>query len=116
MELKEFISRSLSDIVEGISDAQNALAKKADLNPKFYGATQSTVTDEKGRKINIADFDIAVEVLNRSSTQEASKAGLGILYVVSAGVSTDAKSATDGENRSVQRIKISVPYTLKFGD
>lgn len=112
MELKEFISEALIQIVSGIEDAQGKIeGSNAEISPR-YDNRQQTMMDKlkliqssKGNIIQNVDFDIAVSATEGTGT----KAGVGVL----AGVfNLEAGGSSNQENQTASRIKFSVPVTL----
>jgi hypothetical protein len=107
MDLREFLTESLKQVVDGVTDAQEyARQKGSSINPKGLiknpqvgvivgGGTQFPVPQ-------MIDFDIAVTV---SEGKEA-KAGIAVFGGM-LGLGTQAK--VEGANMSVSRIKFSVP-------
>ena len=96
MNLQEFVSESLKQIMTGITNAQTDPANTGTINPiprDGYAATQNI------------EFDVAVTV----SQEKGTKGGIGI-FVGAVGVGTQGQS--ESSNISVSRIKFSVP--VKF--
>lgn len=115
MDLKEFIGLALSDIVQGVLEAQQTLGKNGKyINPEL--STQQGTHEENGNLVSIqgqlvqtVEFDIAVTATKGTGT----KGGIGVVAGVFALGSQGQSSA---ENSSVSRIKFSVPVTLPYGE
>ncbi|WP_300349131.1 hypothetical protein [uncultured Alcanivorax sp.] len=115
MNLKDFISESLVEIVEGISDAQSRIgASKAKVVPCVdniftdtqYGGTNSAIgwTNE-GDLIQSVEFDVAVTAVEGTET----KGGIG----VAAGIFALGSQGKSHENsQSMSRLKFMVPVSL----
>lgn len=112
MELKEFVSESLKQIIDGVIDAQTyAQSKGASIIPSrmvYAHAGNNPVirSDLRGdlkKPVQIMEFDVAVTVTQAGEA----KAGLGIFSGV-LGIGGQAKFE-DG-NVVANRIKFSVPF------
>ena len=112
MDLKTFITQSLTEIIDGVVDAQKyALEKDAKINPKGLSLlksnpTQSTFSD--GRRENFTqmiDFDIAV-----SANQDMKdKGGIGVF---AGAIGIGGQMENQETNSKVSRIKFSIPIFL----
>ena len=103
MELKEFVSAALADIVEGVKAAQDKIEKGGALvNPVDPAATHGPL-----QEIN---FDIAVTAREAESIE--GRAGLSVV-----GVSVGGGGQRDLENVAVSRVqfglKVRLPATPK---
>lgn len=103
MELKQFITNTLNDIIDGIADSQaharekNAVVNAASVNDREYMKQYS-------HKYHVHDieFDIALTV----TQEDKAKGGVGaIISVFSIGVVGEDNLT----NSSVTRVKFSVP-------
>jgi len=99
MELKDFVSQTLVEIVEGVRDAQG----------KTEGCSSKTsyvAPAEVGNKlVQTVSFDVAVTTVDSTST----KGGIGV-FVGPVALGSQGKS--DAQNSSLSRIKFEVP--LRF--
>ena len=114
MELKEFISAALMQIVEGVAavqapaEALGALINPEDVLTTHFGAKGHSPSIEargRGRRkrfVQFIEFDVAVVV----TRDEKMKGSGGLLNVVSAGLESSHAQQT------TTRIKFSVPLTL----
>ncbi len=112
MELKEFISEALIQIVSGIEDAQGKIEESnAEISPKFSTRQQATtgklntLFSSKHNIIRQVDFDIAVSATEGTGT----KAGVGVL---AGAFNLGASGSSNQENQTASRIRFSVPVTL----
>lgn len=102
MDLKQFVKETLTQIIQGVSEAQGeASLSGGRVNPSFSGPG----TDQHGCLIGFVEFDVAVSV----SEGTGSKAGIGI-FVGEVGLG--AKGESTSASGSMSRIKFKVPVTL----
>jgi hypothetical protein len=96
MELKDFLSRALVELVQGIREAQDKVADLGALvSPEMMAGT-STIQE--------VEFDLEVT----TSEGEATKGGLGI-FVGALGVGAQGK--TESRSGSVGRMRFKVPVS-----
>lgn len=96
MELQEFISSSLSEILMGVSEAiKNTKENSGKINPSSGKSDQFN---------QLVKFDIAVTVSGKSGTE-----GGGGIKVV--GLNLGGQMSEQQENRSVSRIQFAIPIT-----
>lgn len=113
VELKDFVSESLKQIIDGISSAQGfAEGKNASVNPAgiIHMKDNYYIVDRDDPEIQspipqFIEFDVAVTV---SEGTEA-KAGIGV-FAGAVGLGTQGKA--EDANITVSRIKFSVPILL----
>ncbi|MES2097952.1 MAG: hypothetical protein V4459_14460 [Pseudomonadota bacterium] len=104
MELAEFITETLGQIMKGVSDAikeHGAGSLGGVINPR----PASKASDPMGLPMSPVDFDVAVTV--ESSNAGSKGAGINI-KVIEAKLSKDKAEKTTGESR----IRFAVPVTL----
>ncbi len=101
MELKEFVSETLSNIIQGIEKAQKELeGKDCAINPEMYHEDKDVAKDR--RKIKNIEF----EVLLKLEESQGSKATIGVF----AGFIGGGAQGQSGEiTQSLNKIKFSVP-------
>jgi len=110
MNLEEFVSQTLVQIVSGVRAAQaEAKAHGAEVNPHLTGAAEQLGKHgfiwASGGAAQIVQFDVALTVAEGTGT----KGGIGVFAgAVSLGSSGQSKL----ESSSVSRVKFSVPLTL----
>lgn len=108
MELKEFVSNSIVQIIEGVKEAQDKAGQfGAIVNPTnlfLYSGQTGTAgqTLEDNNVSRLVEFDIAVT----SVEGEKTKGGLGVVVGV---LSAGTMGQSEAQNSSVSRIKFSVP-------
>ena len=114
MELKEFVSEVLTDIFEGVADAQVRIANKGgEINPAVRtGTSGSTFAPSKtpdhqilNKTLCVAEFDVALTVADKE--QKGGKIGV---LLGSIGVGGGKSEAV--ETSQITRVKFSVPYRL----
>lgn len=112
MELKDFVSQTLTHIFEGVHNAQKAASDHGGkVNPNFWTISKSTfigTTGESGGRdqpILMIEFDVAIS----ASDETQSKGGLGI-FVGSIGIG--GQGSSNSANSQLSRIKFSVPIAL----
>jgi hypothetical protein len=116
MELKEFVTKTLKEMIEGVKEAQDAVKDTgAIINPafveKYLGPNVPLIYDpsEKSDLLGAAiDFDIAVT----TTTTDEAKAGMGIFV---APFSIGAQGKIEGKNSNVSRIKFTINVIFPSG-
>lgn len=103
MDLKDFVSESLKQIIDGVVDAQdhafNAGAAVAPQRVINMEAIRLGIDDRMEQSI---EFDVAVTA--QESQEKQGKAGISIPYFNAGG-----KISAGQENSTISRIKFSVP-------
>ncbi len=119
--LKDFVREAITDVISGVRDAQEQAkdihgptGKPAMVNPRLTtmslrGADATRLGNleaEGGHRVEMFEFDVAVI----AAQQEGEKAGIGVVLasIVTGGVHAESKQ----EDRSISRIKFSVPVVL----
>lgn len=111
MNLKDFVSETLTQIIEGVKDAQEKARKyNGRVNPDIWRtpdnlSKENIVETSDGKLVQIIDFNIALTVLK----EDDNKTGVGI-FVGGLGIGTQNHS--NSENGSVSNVKFKVPITL----
>ena len=110
MDLKEFVSQTLTQIAEGIAEAQKGAAPSG----AWISPVGSSLPDRPGatvvkspngdRYLDSVHFDVAVS----ASEDKAGKAGAQ-LRILTVGIGADANTST--HNASVSRVQFSVPVS-----
>lgn len=114
MDLKSFITQVLSEVVQGVQDAQAVLGENAKyINPQL--STQQGPLEKQGLQVSIygqlvqqVEFDVAVTATEGTGT----KGGVGVVAGVFA---LGSQGQSKEEHSNVSRIKFSVPLTLPYG-
>ena len=109
MDLKQFVSMSLEQIMAGVADAQKA-AHGGEVNPNIWmnqgdAAKLKILQADSGNWIHMVDFDIAVTVGESTGTQ----GGVGLVV---GPVALGSKGQSSAESSSVSRIRFQVPISL----
>ncbi len=109
MELKEFISNTLIQIVDGVKEAKEKCEDGKNINPKISKIgldlnKRSTKTDDF-KIVQHVSFDVALTV----EETEGNKEGVGV-FVAAVGLGKQNTETT--QSSSVSRIKFEVPITL----
>ena len=115
MNLQEFISQSIVQIVNGIIDAHNQIYEIGGVvNPRLTGHDISASQDivpargDIGQTTHFVDFDISVTTSEDVSGKIGAGISVGILSIGS------TASAKDG-NSHFSRIKFKIPVWLPHG-
>ena len=110
MELKDFIKETITQIINGVVEAQEQISKHgAEINPKkvqFREAGQHNYYNS-GKPQNI-DFDIGLTTIQKNGSTEAIGVFLG-------SISLGKKNEAEDEHTAVSRIKFSLPLVLPSG-
>ena len=114
MELQEFITQSITQIVNGVKKAQDQNETDARVNPSDLrlgdGVTHKELYDfEHHMLLTRVEFDVAVTTEDSKGT----KGGIGV-FVGSVGLGTQGQS--EARNSFVSRLKFSVPISLPKGN
>lgn len=110
MDLGEFVSQTLIQIVDGVKNAQDKVAESgATVNPHL-----TTSQEQAGRQgflwtggayAQIVQFDVALTVTEGKGT----KGGIGVF---AGAINLGSSGQSQNENSSVSRVKFSVPLAL----
>jgi hypothetical protein len=107
VELKEFVSLALQQVMSGVSEAQ-AAAPAGEINPKIWSpqrdalAKMRIVESNNGKWIHLVEFDVAVTVAEGTGT----KGGLGLVV---GPIALGSSGQSTSQNSMVSRIKFEVP-------
>jgi hypothetical protein len=109
MDLRKFIAETLTQIIGGISDAQENMLEFQKGEDSNYTApyVNPNPVSENHKKLSDIEFDVAVTVSKGNSAE-----GGGGLSVM--GVSIGGKGASEQTNSSVSRIKFSIPVSYPY--
>jgi hypothetical protein len=115
MNLKEFVTESLVEIVSGISDAQARLVgSDAQVSPKVKslftqsqtgGTNMALGWDSRGGVIQVVEFDVAVTATEGTET----KGGIGVVAGIFA---LGSQGKSEETNQSISRIRFKVPISF----
>lgn len=112
MEIKEFITESLKQIVDGVVAAQkhaeenDALISGEDLfvsNGGLNSVATNSLTEES---VQFIEFDLAVTTTENTETEAGAKIEVKGLFKIGADVQAG------NESKSISRLKFSIPLLL----
>jgi hypothetical protein len=110
MDLREFVTQTLTQVVEGVKEAQTQVdAHGAEINPPLQSSQeqlgkQGFLFTLEG-PAQIVQFDVALTVVEGTGT----KGGIGVFAGV---VTLGSSGESQKESSSVSRVKFSVPMRL----
>ena len=113
MNIQDFVRDTLTEIVEGVIEAQKALVEKnADVNPIGGHFDQAALRGrqwsfEKGIT-EIVSFDVAL-------TEESAKGTKGGIGVFLGGVGLGSQGQSEASTSSLSRIQFQIPILLPPG-
>ncbi len=114
MDLREFISRSLQDVIGGIIDAQTAVQQgKSDavVSPQIRPNVNSPLEARgRGQDVSMVHFDIAVSATTSGNVETAAKTGLKVFAL--GGADLSAQGTVGHERGHETRIAFQVPIAL----
>jgi hypothetical protein len=111
VDLKEFVSQTLCQIVEGVKSAQQSVQTSGGaVNPKLHSghdnlAKSGFLFSTAHGSVQVVQFDVALTVSEGSGT----KGGIGVFAGV---LSLGSTGQSNAENTSVSHVKFSVPLAL----
>ena len=113
VELKDFISKSICDIVEGIYDADKKIKEQGafiakTINGPIGDADYATGQDADGNVglVKNVEFDITV------IAEDENKSGGGVSLIVPTSIGFNFGVLSKNRKRNEQHIKFSVPLSL----
>ena len=110
MDLKDFVSQTLTQIVAGVKDSQQSVAEcGASINPNL-GGTQAEAAKHgflwsDAGFAQVVSFDVALTVTEGTGT----KGGIGVF---AGAVTLGTSGQSSATNTSVSHVKFSVPLVL----
>lgn len=111
MNLQDFVTETLREIITGVKEAQaDPELKQAEINPRLIGGTadlgkHGLAISQGGRAAQFIEFDVALTVVEGTGT----KGGIGVF---AGPIALGSQGQSGSENTSVSRIKFKVPITL----
>lgn len=107
MELKEFVSEALGQIMEGVKSAQSKASElSGKINPDgFSNADTSALRGRNGEIAQIIFFDIVVS----TTDADRAKGGVGI-FVGDVGIGVRGEAET--QSMATNKIRFSIPVYL----
>lgn len=110
MDLKEFVKATLTQVAEGVSEAQSSVrAVGGYINPAMVGVASREGylgSVETGQHVFLVDFDVAVTVAEDTGTHANAKLEVASLFSLGVG----GKSGDSAQSTS--RVKFKVPLAL----
>jgi hypothetical protein len=109
MDIKDFVENTLLQIVQEVNSANEklkdtgAIISSKNVRPLREGTTYNSSTYDL---VNLIEFDIAVTV----NEKDTANGGMGIKI---AGISIGGRLQNETANQSINKIKFSIPLTLK---
>lgn len=112
MELKDFIKQVLSDIAEGITEAQTEDQTTAWIVPTYIiGSSVNKVKTNKGYvPVCNIDFDVAVTSETNTKSSDGITGGIKVVELFHVGGKSQEESSAIQQN--VSRVKFSIPIML----
>lgn len=109
MDLKTFVSETLTQIVDGVADAKQRLevgGTGARINPVERDSSNTPRTSEASP----VEFDLALTVSQQSAETSTAKgeAKAGIISVFQARVGADLEAKSGAQSQEVSRVKFTV--------
>ncbi len=110
MELKEFVSKALVDMIEGVHSARKSVQEsdvgKAGgvISPRVYNG-EALLTTQEGPVAQYVEFDVALSVVESEQYKGEGGAKL-MVFSIGGGASAQAQTTT------AHRIKFKVPVIL----
>lgn len=112
MELKDFISETLSQIIDGVSEVQEKYkTKNVLINPdKIEGANgEYYISGRSSSHIHTTLIqNIQMDVAITATEGNENKVGIGVAKILNIGTSKE----TNAQNTTLSRIKFSIPISL----
>jgi hypothetical protein len=112
VELKEFVTETLTQIVDGIEDAQKRLKEKnseARINTNMTETRDGhLVTGGRRRPVEFVEFDVAV-LANES---KEAKGGVGITVASLVNLDAGGKASRTAGSESRVKFKIPISYPM----
>jgi hypothetical protein len=115
MELREFVAQTLTQITEGVVDAQKAVhSKGAGVNPAMHNIAKEAdggysffgwASGKGSNPVFLVNFDVAVTATEGTQT----KGGIGIAVGI---LGAGSQGQSDKNSSAVSRIQFKVPLIL----
>lgn len=109
MELKEFVSQSISQIFDGVREAQEkTISLGGSVSPKIIAPQRDNpaiLGINYQQPVILVDFDVSLNTIDTTST----KAGFGLFVAAFGG---GAQTGDTKSNNSLSRLHFSVPVVL----
>jgi hypothetical protein len=110
MDLKQFVNETLTQIAQGVSEAQTSVRSVGGfVNPALRGVVNRESyfgSVETGQHVFLVEFDVAVTVAKGKGTNAGAK------LEVASFLSLGAGGKSNEETQSTSRVKFKVPIAL----
>ena len=115
--LSDFVKTTIVEIVKGVEEAKNELAKlEVYINPHVNkeGVMPTSETERTFRRVQNINFDLMVSAENMIDTSTKKQIGIGLKVIshIGLGASLNKKESDLLKNNSVNRISFSVPISF----
>lgn len=110
MELDQYVSETIKQILKGVSDAQKDTTTKGCVNPKIsnlhapQAGNMQIFTTDNDEGIHLVDFDLVVNAVEGTGTS----GGIGLFV---GPIALGSRGESNAENSSSSRIKFRVPIS-----
>jgi hypothetical protein len=114
MDLQDFVSQTLTQIVSGVRAAQTEVrSMEADINPHLSSSSEQAgklgFFWAGGRAVQVVQFEIDLTVVEGTGT----KGGIGVF---AAGIGFGSSGQSNSESHAVSRIKFAIPIALPLSE
>lgn len=110
MELREFVEKSLVEIVRGVEAAQSVIGKgEGDASAIVPFAQRHVGLQHPASPLQRIDFDVAVTVSEQTGTEGGVQGGIAVLGFGARGSSSEQTS-------SISRLRFTVPVNFRPQD
>lgn len=107
MDLKEFTSQTLTQIVEGVNDANSVIADSgAYITTEKISGNNGAYLFRQDLNVIEVNFDVAITTSETEGVNGGG--GLKVVGIISAGGNAESKI----ENQTISRIKYTLPLVL----
>lgn len=116
MELQEFVKETLTQISQGVKEAQDVVRGAGGyVNPAVtYAQGKSELVyfgeTARGHRTFLVDFDVAVTAAEKTAAEGGAK------LTVASFLSIGGSGKSDAENTSTSRVRFKVPLALPFDE
>jgi hypothetical protein len=118
MELKDFISQALSQIVDGVKEAQEKASEQgAYINPTNIKdrdtSSRHIFINDKSIDVNNIDFEVEVSTMDGNS--KSGKAGIFVADIISVGAKNENQNTTMARNKLSFVVPVALP-TISYNE
>ena len=110
VELKQFVSETLKQIIDGVLEAQDyASEHKASVNPRGHRVFEGTGIQDRGMDTTLPLHPVEFDVAVTSEDKDSAQGGVGV-FVGPLGVGT--RGTVETSSQGMSRIRFTVPIVL----